>query len=183
LLPESSAANRVAAHGGDASVDPARSSAIQRIQSKLGERMPITVKEITRMSAQEVDQLFRIGEVGPIPDGKAEGTAIIWPGTPVEPLVERFVHGVAWQGKVVHASAGYLKNRILPIGVQAVAADVYRGRSWFDGSDCIVLDYSQRSRVARWVRDEIRRVAPGLYLGLVYLRRTRLIYFTLQFPI
>jgi hypothetical protein len=46
-----------------------------------------------------------------------------------------------------------------------------------------VLDYSKRSLVARWVRDEIRRVAPGLYLGLVYLKRTRLIYFTLQFSV
>lgn len=143
--------------------------------------MQITAQSISQMSADEVDQLFREGEVGQIPNGQAEGTAIFWPGSPTEPLVERLVHTIAWQGKVVSAEERSLKNRILPVGLNAIAADVYKGRSWFDGRDCIVLDYSQRSIVAKWVRDEIRRVAPGLYLGLVYLRKTRLIYFTLQF--
>jgi hypothetical protein len=145
--------------------------------------MSITAQTISQMTADEVDQLFRNGEVGQIPNGKAEGTAIFWPGSATEPLVEKIVHSIAWQGKVVSAEDRSLKNRILPIGIKAIAADVYKGSSWFDGEDCIVLDYSQRSLVARWVRDEIRRVAPGLYLGLVYLRKTRLIYFTLQFAV
>jgi hypothetical protein len=145
--------------------------------------MSITAQTISQMTADEVDQLFRNGEVGQIPNGQAEGTAIFWPGSATEPLVEKLVHKIAWQGKVVSAEDRSLKNRILPIGLQAIAADVYKGRSWFDGEDCIVLDYSSRSIVARWVRDEIRRVAPGLYLGLVYLRKTRLIYFTLQFAV
>ena len=46
-----------------------------------------------------------------------------------------------------------------------------------------MLDYSKRSLLAKFVRDEIRRVAPGLYLGLVYLGKKRLIYFTLQFTV
>ena len=145
--------------------------------------MSITVAEISRMAAADVDQLFREGEVGQIPDGVAEGTAIFWPGSVVEPVVERFVQALAWQGKVVSSRKHELRNRILPLGVRAIAADVYTGRSWFDGSDCIVLDYSKRSLLARMVRDEIRRVAPGLYLGLVYLGHTRLIYFTLQFTV
>jgi hypothetical protein len=133
------------------------------------------------MSSTEVDQLFRDGEVGAIPDGAADGTAIFWPGSSIEPLLERVVYNVAWKGKIVSARSQMLKNRILPTGVPAIAADVYKAPSWFDGLDCIVLDYSKRSLLARWVRDEIRRVAPGLYLGLVYLKNTRLIYFTLQF--
>lgn len=145
--------------------------------------MTITAQSISKMSPAEVDELFRRGQVGQIPDGEADGTAIFFPGSPAEPLVERLVQRVAWQGKVVNARRRFLKNKILPVGVQAISADVYTGRSWFDGADCIVLDYSKRSLVARWVRDEIRRVAPGLYLGLVYLKRTRLIYFTLQFSI
>jgi hypothetical protein len=145
--------------------------------------MNITPQAISRMSAEQVDQLFRGGEVGQIPDGEARGTAIFWPGSPAEALVEKLVEGLAWQGKVVNARTRDLKNKILPLGLEAIEADVYTGRSWFDGADCIVLDYSKRSLVARWVRDEIRRVGPGLYLGLVYLRHTRLIYFTLQFTV
>lgn len=145
--------------------------------------MTITAQSISQMSPDQVDELFRRGEVGQIPDGEAQGTAIIWPGSPAEPLIEKLVQSIAWQGKVVNARTRDLKNKISPVGVKAIAADVYTGQSWFDGADCIVLDYSKRSLVARWVRDEIRRVAPGLYLGLVYLRRSRLIYFTLQFTV
>jgi hypothetical protein len=145
--------------------------------------MPITPQAIAQLTRDEVDQLFRQGAVGPIPSGDAVGTAIFFPASPLEPLIERFVQAVAWQGKVVSAQTHDLKNKISPLGVKAIAADVYTGRSWFDGGDCIVLDYSKRSLVAKLVRDEIRQVAPGLYLGLVYLGQTRLIYFTLQFDV
>lgn len=145
--------------------------------------MALTAQHIAQLPADQVDDLFRSGRVGQIPDGQADGTAIFWPGSAAEPFVEALVQSVAWKGKVVSARDRQLKNRISPLGVPAIAADVYTDRSWFDGGDCIVLDYSKRSFVAKWVRDEIRRVAPGLYLGLVYLGRTRLIYFTLQFTV
>jgi hypothetical protein len=145
--------------------------------------MPITAQSISQLPRNEVDQLFRQGEVGQIPDGDAVGTAIMFPANPIEPLLERLVQSLAWSGKVVSARTRDLKNKISPLGIQAIAADVYTGHSWFDGADCIVLDYSKRSIVAKLVRDEIRRVAPGLYLGLVYWRNTRLLYFTLQFTV
>ena len=141
----------------------------------------LTAHDLSRLSPREVDQVFRSGQVGKIPDGDAQGTAIFRPGSAAEPWLERLVHGLAWQGKVVNASTHYLKNKVSPLGFQAIKADVYHDKSWFDGEPCIVLDYSHTSFVARWVRDEIRRVGPGLYLGLVYLRHTRLLYFTLQF--
>jgi hypothetical protein len=36
--------------------------------------------------------------------------------------------------------------------------------------------------VAHWIRDEIREVAPRVYLGKVYLGKKRLIDFSLEFP-
>ncbi len=143
--------------------------------------MTITVDQISRMSPAEVDELFRKGTTGPIPHGDATGTAIFKPGSASERVVQRLVRMVAWQGKVVNSEARELQNKILPAGVHAITADVYWDRSWFDGKECIVLDYSKRSVVARYIRDEIRKVAPRLYLGLVYWNHTRLIYFTLEF--
>ncbi|HET8938664.1 MAG TPA: hypothetical protein VFN67_34700 [Polyangiales bacterium] len=145
--------------------------------------MPITAQSIAELTRDEVDQLFRRGEVGQIPDGDAVGTAIFFPSNPLEPLIERFVQRIAWRGKVVSSQRHDLKNKITPLGIRAIAADVYTGRSWFDGADCIVLDYSKRSFFAKLVRDEIRRVAPGLYLGVVYLGHRRTIHFTLQFTV
>jgi hypothetical protein len=143
---------------------------------------PLTAGALSQLSAEQLDAAFRSGTVGEIPDGDADGTALVWPGSAIEPLLERAVRAVAWQGKIVNASTRLLKNKILPIGLPAIAADLYWDRSWFDGAECIVLDYSKRSFVARWVRDELRLVGPGLYLGLVFVRRRRLLYFTLQFP-
>jgi hypothetical protein len=145
--------------------------------------MTITARSISQLLPAQVELLFRQAGVGQIPDGEAVGTAILWPGSPAEPLAESVVRQLAWRGQVVSARARELKNRVSPFGVRAIPADVYTGASWFDGGDCIVLDYSNRSLLARWVRDEIRRVAPGLYLGLAYLGRKRLLYFTLQFTV
>jgi hypothetical protein len=79
-----------------------------------------------------------------------------------------------------------LKNRLLLLGTKAIIADVSKGESWFDGKECIVLDYSHTSIVAQWIRDEIREVSPGVYLGLVYWGKEkshahRLIHFALKF--
>ena len=144
--------------------------------------MAVTVNELSSMSPAQVDQVFAGGEVGAIPEGTSEGTAIFRPGAPAQPWLQRLVRRFAWRGKVIDGRTRRLRNRILPLDVKAIVADVYWDRSWFDGKECIVLDYSKRSLLARFVRDEIRRVAPGLYLGLVFWRRTRLMYFTLQFP-
>ena len=80
---------------------------------------------------------------------------------------------VAWSGKVFDREKGDLKNKILPFGLKAVRAKVYKEASWFDGEETIVLDYSKTSFVARKVRDEIREVAPGLFLGLVFWEKDK----------
>ena len=94
----------------------------------------------------------------------------------------RFIKNFAWQGKVFDAQKGVLRNRILPIGLNAIIAKVYKGESWLDGKECIVLDYSETSLLAHWIRDEIREVDPRTYLGKVYWSKKRLIDFALQFP-
>jgi hypothetical protein len=86
-----------------------------------------------------------------------------------------------WKGKVFDAQKGLLKNKILVFGIEAIVARVYKAASWFDGQECIVLDYSDTSVVAHWIRDEIRLIGPNFYLGLVYWDRARLIDFCLQF--
>jgi hypothetical protein len=138
--------------------------------------MAYSVPQLLKMSQDELDTLFKGLKPGPIPDGQAEGTAIIAPGTTFSDEIAKAVNIFAWQGK-----AGVLRNRILPFGINAIVARVYVDKSWLDGKDCIVLDYSDTSLVAQWIRDEIREVQKGLYLGKVYWNRTRLIDFALEF--
>ena len=117
-----------------------------------------------------------------IPDGEGKGTAIIAPGTTYSDEVAEFISHFAWQGKTFDAAKGVLRNRILPFGLNAIIAKVYKAPSWLDGKECIVLDYSETSLLAHWIRDEIRQVASGLYLGKVYWGKKRLIDFAVEFP-
>ena len=138
--------------------------------------------QFLHMSDEQLDDLFRKSPVGEIPKGEGEGTAIIKPGSDISDDIARFVHLFTWKGKVFDPASGTLRNKILPLGHKAIVAKVYKEESWFDQKPCIVLDYSKTSLVAKWIRDEIREVAPGIYLGIVYWGNKKLIHFALKFP-
>ncbi len=139
-------------------------------------------KEFLKMSGEQLDQIFRDSSTGEIPRGEGKGTAIVASGSNVSDDIARFVNLFTWKGKVFDPVKGELRNKILPLGHKAIVAKVYKDKSWFDQKECIVLDYSKTSLVAKWIRDEIREVAPGIYLGLVYWGKKKLIHFALQFP-
>lgn len=141
----------------------------------------MTVPDLMKMSQAQLDELFTNSTSGDIPNGEAEGTALIAPGTELEDAAAEFIHLFDWQGKVFDREKGELNNKILPFGLKAIIAKVYKDTSWFDGKECIALDYSETSLVAHWIRDEIRLVGPGVYLGVVYWSKTKLINFALKF--
>jgi hypothetical protein len=143
--------------------------------------MPITVPDLLKMSQPQLDELFTNSPPGDIPDGSANGTAIVAPGTTYSEEIARFINHFGWQGKTFDAKKGVLRNRILSFGLNAIIAKVYKAPSWLDAKECIVLDYSETSLLAHWIRDEIREIAPGLYLGKVYWGKNRLIDFAIQF--
>jgi hypothetical protein len=143
--------------------------------------MALDAKQLLGMSQAGLDALFSAHDAGPIPDGEAEGTAIIAPGTPFSAAIAACINIFAWKGKVFDAKDGFLRNEILPFGLKAIVARVYKAPSWLDGKECIVLDYSETSLVAAHVRDEIRQVDAGFFLGKVYWDSKRLIDFSLDF--
>lgn len=143
--------------------------------------MVIDVPRLLGMSQAQLDDLFQSSESGPIPDGPAKGTAIVAPGTVFSPDLAEVVSLFVWKGKTFDGPHGVLRNRILPLGLNAIVAEVYKGPSLLDGKECIVLDYSKTSLVAKWIRDEIRMIAPKFYLGRVYWDNKPILHFALQF--
>lgn len=139
------------------------------------------IAQLLGKSADELDGLFRLSEAGPIPDGPADGTAIVATGRRLSNIIARFIHHFAWQGKSFDAAHGTLRNRLSVFGFKAIVAQVYVGPSLLDQKSCIVLDYSKTSTAARRVRDEIRLIAPGTYLGRVYWDNKPTVHFALQF--
>ena len=123
--------------------------------------------DLVRMNRAELESLFRSAPMGPTPSGFVPARAIINPGSRLTVPASR-VTRVLWQGKIFQDD-GIMVNRVF--GIRAIHARIYTGVSWLDGQPALVLDYYGTSRLFPNVHDEVRQVAPGLYLGLTYTRR------------
>ena len=137
-------------------------------------------RALRRMDDRALDTLFRASPAGPIPHGRLPGTAVLFPGSAVCGLLARLVHLLVWQGKETEPPGRSLRNLVGPLGTRTIRALLCHDRSWVDGGPCVLIDYSTTSRVAHMVRDEVRLVSPGLYLGVVWLWRRRVAWFTLR---
>lgn len=126
----------------------------------------LTLNQLVRMSRPELDALYQQGTPAPIFDGRVRGRAL-YPDGPLAVPRSRAAR-LVWQGKIFQGSQGMAVNKFF--GVRAVKARVYQAESWRDGNPALILDYSETSLIYRPYRDEIREVAPGLYLGLMYAR-------------
>ncbi len=133
----------------------------------------------------ELDDIYRQAKPGAIPAGDTKGTAIaVAFGSGHAKIVATIAKLFAWQGKVFDMfppdlERGILINKITPFSLTFVVAKVYRDDSWLDGEPTIVIDYSTTSFIAKKIRDEIREVEPGVYLGKVWWGKTRILDFAL----
>lgn len=124
--------------------------------------------DFPRRSADELNALFAAGSLATMPHRFIPGTAIFHPGTQKSVRKARRI-GLVWKGKVFTPD-GFMINR-LPGGAEAIRARVFVAESWFDGQPTLVFDYCGTSKLFRNVRDEVREISPGLYLGVTYLRQ------------
>jgi len=142
-----------------------------------------SVKSWLKKSREELDEIYRNASPGEIPSGDTRGTAILT-GSLFSRTVAAFARLFAWQGKVFDlfcpdGDAGILVNKITPFSLTFIVAKVYRGSSWLDGRETIIIDYSSTSFFAKVIRDEIREIEPGVYLGKVWWGKTRILDFAL----
>ncbi len=147
--------------------------------------MNVLIEKWLETSREELDEIYRRAEPGPIPNGDTRGTAIV-AGSGLSKVAAALARTLAWQGKVFHLfppdnEKGFLINKVTPFSLTFVVAAVYKDTSWLDGKETIVIDYSQTSFVARKIRDEIRQVEPGVYLGKVWWGKTRVLDFALTY--
>jgi hypothetical protein len=129
----------------------------------------VSLERLLQLGPAELEALYRGGVPAAIPSGRVRGTVLLSPGTwRTRPLARST--RLVWQGKVFDPVSATAVNRFF--GLRTIRAQVYQGASWLDGAPALVLDYSQTSRIYAGNRDEIRQVAPGLFLGLMYDRTT-----------
>jgi hypothetical protein len=145
--------------------------------------MHTTVENWLSKSREELDEIYRNSDSGEIPAGDTEGTAIL-AGSKLSKFVASCARIFAWQGKVFDLfskdrQAGVLVNKITPFSMKFIVAKVYRDKSWLDDKDTIAIDYSKTSFLAKVIRDEIREIEPGIYLGKVWWGKRRVLDFAL----
>ncbi|MHC5537228.1 hypothetical protein ACYOEI_03210 [Singulisphaera rosea] len=128
-----------------------------------------SLKQLVRMSGPELDLLYQQSTPGAIPSGKVTGRVIMYPGTKMAVPASR-VARMMWQGKIFHEDGTTAVNKFF--GVRIIKGKLYHGESWMDGRPSLILDYQDTSLLYASYRDEIREVAPGLFLGLMYSRTT-----------
>lgn len=127
-----------------------------------------SLDQLAGLSWGELEALYRSATPGNVPEGFARGRVVYPPGTPLSG-VKAWSAGLLWQGKHFNSSEGMLINQWL--GLRAIRARVSPGPSWLDGQPALILDYAETSWWWADVRDEMREVSPGLYVGAMYLRR------------
>jgi hypothetical protein len=110
------------------------------------------------------EALFRDGALGCGPAGLTRGTVLYAEGK--HPRLKARLQGVAWKGKTFHGD-GTFTNRWLG-GVQAVSAATCVEPSWLDDQPCLVIQYAPNAPVFGNVRDELRQIAPDVWLGRSY---------------
>lgn len=145
-----------------------------------------TIQNWLVMERAELDEIYKNATAGTLPSGDTRGTAIVT-GTFFAKLYARFARLFAWQGKVFDLFPpdqhnGILINKISAFSLTFIVAKVYKDASWMDGKETIVIDYSKTSFLAKKIRDEIREVEPGVYLGKVWWGKTRILDFALSSP-
>jgi hypothetical protein len=145
-----------------------------------GAEMTITVKDLIHLSQAERDQLYKTSPAGDIPKGESTGTALFVFGIVVGKWLATPIRLLAWQGKVFEHDGAVLVNRITPFRIKALTAQVYKAKSILGEGEAIIVDYSKTS-IFTQAKDELREVAPGIYLGNALWGKKRLTMFALEF--
>ncbi|MDP7467989.1 MAG: hypothetical protein QGF25_07270, partial [Candidatus Woesearchaeota archaeon] len=122
-----------------------------------------TLKKLRSMTRFELDRVWKGISIHRTPQGRFRGYVLIHPSI-IGMLVANLL-GSFWQGKVF-LPGKRCKNIIA--GQEFFQARTPMGDSLFDHEPCLLLDYS-RQIMGSHLRDEIRQIIPGLYLGRVYV--------------
>ena len=140
-----------------------------------------TLDDLAALDPDELMDLYRTARTPSLEelDGKMVGRMLAVPRAQephVKSVLEKFARSrvFPWQGKTFQhetSNHGHGVNRLLGERVTWFRFHTFVGPSHAGDFDAVHLDYSHDGNppVVRNVKDEVREVAPGLYLGLAYL--------------
>jgi len=142
---------------------------------------PRTLDDLAAMGPDQLLALYRVAKTPRIKDldGKLTGRMLVVPAIHekhVAALLRDFAAGgpMPWQGKTFTsgtAGRGEGINRVFGNRATWYRFDTFVGKSRAGDFDAVQLDYDRPSNpfFVRPIKDEVREVGPGLWLGIAYL--------------
>lgn len=118
------------------------------------------------MSREQLDALFAAGRGDRLPLGVFDGK-VFYLAEAKRPKLRLASMNAAWKGKTFRCDGSFVNRWI---GFEAIVAQSSVAPSWFDGKPAVVVDYEPGTPVFGKNRDEIREVAPGVWLARLYKR-------------
>jgi hypothetical protein len=159
--------------------------------------IPASVDELLKLDPDALAQLYREASVPQIASvhGDLKGRMLAWHGLGgAAATLIRLVGSwdrFPWRGKSfqpIGADNGEGVNRIFSERLKLFKFTTFVGQSRAGAFDAVQLDYDHPGNpfFIRAIKDEIRQLKPGLFLGQAYLHLTSkdhlILYFGLQMP-
>ena len=153
---------------------------------------PLTLDGLLDLDCAALEALYENARVPRITDvrGDLRGRMLAWPvlKPPVSTAVRAFAgSGVfPWRGKSfspLSEDRGEGKNRVVRDRFRMYRFETFVDRSRAGDFDCVQLDYDlpENPFFIRAIKDEIRELAPKLYLGQAYLQLKEKTHLVLYF--
>jgi hypothetical protein len=121
--------------------------------------------DLKDLEMEQLQQVFAMGWPS-TPSGLGRGEVLMLANTRHARMRARMANAV-WKGKYFEDDGTFINQWC---GFRALHSSAAEGCSWFDGRPCIVLEYPPGTPLFANMRDEIREVAPGLWLGMFFER-------------
>src|SRR5262245_13764404 len=133
------------------------------VPAQAGAANPVlTARDLAGMDLCQLDALFASATAEALPVGSGRGTILM--RTDGKRLKMR-LDGLVWKGKVFRDDGSYVNQWA---GFRAIGTCAVIEPSWADGKPCVVLDHPAGTPVFGNARDELRQIAPGVWLGRFY---------------
>lgn len=126
--------------------------------------MTLDFASLNQLSRRDLESLFEKSEAGIIPAGDMHGQWLALPGTTLGRILGRS-STLVWRGKHFLPSQGVIKNMMSPRPFRIFTGDLRVDASKIDGRPAIIVDYQEHHWRGTPLRDEIRQVGDGVYLG------------------
>lgn len=128
---------------------------------------PTCLEDLEHLAPNQLQYLFMQGNLEHQLVGTARGRLLYLTDDKLPRIKVRLANSL-WRGKTAEPDGAFV-NRWIG-GVNRIDSHYVVGPSWIDGRPAIIMEYAPDTKLFWNMHDELREIAPGLYMGPVIER-------------